>query len=59
MRAFGGATAFMTAFGTADSLLAWVGIHYRGVQWMGAVLHNKLVHNSIQITTPCFHCNPL
>ena len=31
----------------------------RGVQWMGVVLHSKLVYNTIQITTPCFHCTPL
>ena len=31
----------------------------RGVQWIGVVLHNKLVHDTIQITTPCFHCTPL
>ena len=30
-----------------------------GVQWIGVVLCNKLVHNVIQITTPCFHCTPL
>ena len=40
------------------------GIHYRGcsgrvVQWTGVVLYNELVHNIIQITTPCFHCTPL
>ena len=26
---------------------------------MGVVLYNILVYNSIQITTPCFHCTPL
>ena len=31
----------------------------RGVQWMGVVYSNKKVYNSIQITTPCFHCIPL
>ena len=31
----------------------------RGVQWIGVVLYNKLVYNSIQITAPCFHCTPL
>ena len=31
----------------------------RGLQRMGAVLCNKLVYNSIHITTPCFHCTPL
>ena len=31
----------------------------RGVQWMGVVLYNKLVYNTIQFTTPCFHCTPL
>ena len=30
----------------------------RGVQWMGVVLCSKIVHNTIQITTPCFHCTP-
>ena len=42
---------------------AWVfitgGCSGRGVQWMGVVSYNKLVHNTIQITTPCFHCTPL
>ena len=42
-----------------------LGTHYRGgcsrrgVQWMWVVLCSKLVHNTIQITTPCFHCTPL
>ena len=27
----------------------------RGVQQIGVVLYSKLVYNSIQITTPCFH----
>ena len=41
-----------------------LGIHHRevqweGVQWIGVVLYNELVYNSIQITTPCFHCTPL
>ena len=31
----------------------------RGVRWMGVVLYSKIVHNIIQITTPCFHCTPL
>ena len=31
----------------------------RGVQWMGVVSYGKIVHNTIQITTPCFHCTPL
>ena len=42
---------------------AWVfitgGCSGRGVQWIGVVLYSKLVHNTIQITTPCFHCTPL
>ena len=25
---------------------------------MGVVLYSKLVHNIMQITTPCFHCTP-
>ena len=29
------------------------------VQWIVVVLYNTLVYNIIQITTPCFHCNPL
>ena len=45
-----------------DSLPQWVfitgGCSRRGVQWMGVVLHSKAVHNTIQITTPCFHCTP-
>ena len=49
--------------GTRRARLQWVfitgGCSGRGMQWMGVVLDNKLVHNSIQITTPCFHCNPL
>ena len=35
------------------------GCSRRGVQRMGAVLHDKLVYNIIQITTHCFHCTPL
>ena len=31
----------------------------RGVQWIGVVSYNKLVSNSMKITTPCFHCTPL
>ena len=31
----------------------------RGVQWIGVVSYNKLVHNITQITTACFHCTPL
>ena len=31
----------------------------RWVQRMGVVLYDKLVYNSLQITTPCFHCTPL
>ena len=31
----------------------------RGVQWMGVVPYSKLVYNTTQITTPCFHCTPL
>ena len=42
---------------------AWVfvtgGCSGRGVQWVGIVSYNQLVHNIIQITTPCFHCTPL
>ena len=34
------------------------GCSRRGVQWMGVVLHNKIVYNIIEITTPCFHCTP-
>ena len=34
------------------------GVQWEGVQWMGVVLHNKLIYNIIQITTPCFHCHP-
>ena len=34
------------------------GCSQRGVQWIG-VLYSKLVYNTIQITTPCFHCTPL
>ena len=30
-----------------------------GVQWIGVVLCNKLVYNSIQVTKPCSHCTPL
>ena len=30
-----------------------------GVQWIGVALHDKLVDNIIEITTPCFHCTPL
>ena len=30
-----------------------------GVQWIGVVLCNKLVYNSVHITTPCFHYTPL
>ena len=45
------------------SMLRWVfitgGCSGSGVQWMRVVLYNKLVYNSIQITTPCFHCTPL
>ena len=35
------------------------GCSRRGVQWMGVVLHSKLVHSTMQITTPCFHYTPL
>ena len=46
-----------------EQLNFWVfitgGCSGRGVQWIGVVLCNKLVYNSIQITTPCFHCKPL
>ena len=42
---------------------SWVfikgGCSGRGVQWMGVVSCSKLVHKTIQITTPCFHCTPL
>ena len=34
------------------------GCSRRGVQWMGVVLYSNLVYNTIQITTPCFHCTP-
>ena len=30
-----------------------------GVQWTGVALYSKIVYNTIQITTPCFHCTPL
>ena len=47
----------------ATSPPAWVfitgGCSRRGVQWMGVVLHSKLVYNTIEITRPCFHCTPL
>ena len=26
---------------------------------MGVVLYSEIVHNTIKITTPCFHCTPL
>ena len=43
--------------------LAWIlcrgGCSGSGVQWIGVVLYSKLVYNTIQITTPCFHCTPL
>ena len=44
--------------------ITWVlikgGCSRRGVQqWIGVVLYSKIVHNTIQITTPCFHCTPL
>ena len=31
----------------------------RGVQRIGVVLYNELVYDSIQITTPRFHCTLL
>ena len=34
------------------------GCSRRRVQWMGVVSYCKLVYNTIQITTPCFHCTP-
>ena len=30
----------------------------RRVQWIGVVLYSNIVYNTIQITTPCFHCTP-
>ena len=35
------------------------GVQWGGVQWIGVVLYSKIVYNTIQITTPCFHCTPL
>ena len=31
----------------------------RVVQWIGVVLYSKIVYNTVQINTPCFHCTPL
>ena len=48
---------------SANLGLRWIlsrgGCSWRGVQWIGVVLHSKLVYNIIQFTTPCFHCTPL
>ena len=35
-----------------------LGVQWEGVQWMGVVLYSKIVYNTIQVTTPCFHCTP-
>ena len=35
------------------------GCSRRGMQWIGVVLYSKIVYNTVQITTPCFHSTPL
>ena len=54
-RRHGSCTSTVYGSGTSGALL---GIHQRGVQWIAVVLYDKLVYNSIQITTSCFHCIP-
>ena len=49
-------------FGKAKDLSGYSaerGCSGRGVQRMGVVVCSKIVHNTVQNTTPCFHCNPL
>ena len=55
-----GDSAYLVSRGSSQSsAFRKGGCSGRGVQWMGVVLYSKLVHNIIQITTPCFHCIPL